>query len=40
VQDATLWKAAEDAARRARFNADKNAAPSQMGTITYIFTLN
>jgi TonB family protein len=40
LQDATLWKAAEAAARRARFNIDKNAAPSQMGTITYIFTLN
>lgn len=39
VQDATLWKAAEDAARKARFNVDKNAANSQMGTITYIFTL-
>ncbi|MDR1553663.1 MAG: TonB family protein, partial [Prevotellaceae bacterium] len=39
LQDATLWKAAEDAARRARFNVDKNAALSQMGTITYIFTL-
>ncbi|MDR2653660.1 MAG: TonB family protein [Prevotellaceae bacterium] len=37
LQDATLWKAAEDAARRARFNVDKNAAISQMGTITYNF---
>ncbi|MDR2125852.1 MAG: TonB family protein [Prevotellaceae bacterium] len=40
LQDATLWKAAEDAALRARFNADKDAAMSQIGTITYIFTLN
>jgi TonB family protein len=40
LQDATLWKAAEDAARHARFNVDKNAANSQMGTITYIFKLN
>ena len=40
LQDDTLWKAAEAAARRARFNVDKNAAASQMGTITYIFTLN
>ncbi|MDR1985157.1 MAG: TonB family protein [Prevotellaceae bacterium] len=40
LADATLWKAAEDAARRTRFNVDKNAAISQMGTITYIFTLN
>ena len=39
LQDATLWKAAEEAAKRARFNVDKNAAISQMGTITYIFTL-
>ncbi|MDR2064533.1 MAG: TonB family protein [Prevotellaceae bacterium] len=39
LQDATLWKAAEDAARRARFNVDKNAAISQLGTITYIFNL-
>ncbi|MDR0420761.1 MAG: TonB family protein [Prevotellaceae bacterium] len=39
LQDATLWKAAEEAARRARFNTDKNAAISQMGTITYIFKL-
>ncbi|MDR1199236.1 MAG: TonB family protein [Prevotellaceae bacterium] len=40
LQDDTLWKAAEAAARRARFNVDKNAAPTQGGTITYIFTLN
>jgi TonB family protein len=40
LQDDTLWKAAEAAARLARFNVDKNAAISQMGTITYIFTLN
>jgi TonB family protein len=39
LQDATLWKAAEDAARRTRFNVDENAANSQLGTITYIFTL-
>jgi len=40
VQDDTLWKAAEDAARRARFNVDKNAAAFQMGIITYTFILN
>ncbi|MDR2652351.1 MAG: energy transducer TonB [Prevotellaceae bacterium] len=40
LQDAAMWKAAEDAARLARFNVNKNAAISQMGTITYIFKLN
>ena len=40
LYDTTLWKAAEEAARRARFNVDKNSTISQMGTITYIFTLN
>ncbi|MDR2292626.1 MAG: TonB family protein [Prevotellaceae bacterium] len=40
LQDATLYKAAEEAALRARFNVDKNAPNLQMGTITYIFKLN
>ena len=39
IADNTLWKAAEDAARKTRFNVDTNAANSQMGTITYVFTL-
>ena len=37
VSDAKLWKAAEDAAMKATFNMDGNAAAMQKGTITYIF---
>jgi len=33
----TLWKLAEDAAKRAKFNADPNASQEQKGTITYTF---
>jgi TonB family protein len=39
IQDAALWKAAEAAARQARFNPDANALPRQTGTITYVFKL-
>jgi TonB family protein len=39
IQDATLWKAAEEAARKTKFNPDVNASPLQTGTITYVFRL-
>jgi TonB family protein len=35
--DATLWRLAEDAARRARFDVKLDAAEEQTGTITYNF---
>lgn len=37
VQDATLWRAAEEAARETTFNTDAKVV--QSGTITYIFKL-
>jgi TonB family protein len=40
VQDAKLWKAAEEAALKAKFSVKKDAPISQVGTITYIFRLN
>ncbi|MDR1338523.1 MAG: TonB family protein [Prevotellaceae bacterium] len=39
VQDNKLWRAAEEAAMKARFNVKKDAPISQVGTITYIFSL-
>jgi TonB family protein len=39
VQDASLWKAAEEAAMKAVFNTDNRAPAVQTGTITYIFKL-
>jgi TonB family protein len=39
VQDVKLWKAAEEAAVKAMFNVKKDAPISQIGTITYIFSL-
>ncbi|MDR1584521.1 MAG: TonB family protein [Prevotellaceae bacterium] len=39
VQDAVLWKAAEEAALKAKFNVKKDAPISQVGTITYVFSL-
>jgi TonB family protein len=39
VQDVKLWKAAEEAAMKAKFNVKKDAPISQIGTITYIFSL-
>ncbi len=39
VQDADLWKAAEDAASGTLFNTDTKAPIMQRGTITYIFRL-
>jgi TonB family protein len=39
IQDAVLWKAAEDAARKTMFNTDTKSPPLQMGTITYVFKL-
>jgi TonB family protein len=39
TQDGRLWKAAEDAARKARFSPKNDAPPFQTGTITYVFTL-
>jgi hypothetical protein len=39
VQDVKLWKAAEEAAMKATFNVKKDAPISQIGTITYIFSL-
>ena len=38
TQNATLVKAAENAARQARFNVDESS-PVQQGTITYIFKM-
>jgi TonB family protein len=39
IQDAVLWKAAEEAARKTLFNTDFKSPPLQMGTITYVFKL-
>lgn len=39
VQNATLWKAAKEAALSARFNISQSAPIIQEGTITYVFTL-
>jgi TonB family protein len=39
VQDAALWKAAEEAALKARFNVKRDAPVFQKGTITYNFIL-
>ena len=39
VQDAVLWRAAEEAARKARFNVKRDAPVFQTGTITYNFVL-
>jgi len=38
--NATLWKLAEEAAMKARFNENLDASPEQRGTITYNFILN
>jgi TonB family protein len=40
TQDSKLWKAAEEAALKARFNVKEDAPISQKGTITYVFKLN
>lgn len=40
VTDRTLWKNAEEAARKAKFNVSRNAPESQEGTITYVFKLH
>jgi TonB family protein len=39
VQDSKLWKAAEEAAFKAKFNVKKDAPIAQVGTITYVFRL-
>ena len=39
VQDKTMWKAAKQAALRAKFNISSSAETVQEGTITYTFTL-
>jgi TonB family protein len=39
IQDAVLWKAAEEAARKTKFNTDLKSPPLQKGTITYVFKL-
>lgn len=39
IQDAALWKATEDAARKTLFNTDLTSPPLQIGTITYVFKL-
>jgi TonB family protein len=39
TQDAILWKAAEEAAMKTRFNVKKDAPISQRGTIIYEFSL-
>ncbi|MDR3246150.1 MAG: TonB family protein [Prevotellaceae bacterium] len=40
VTDSKLWKAAEEAALKAKFNVKKDAPISQLGTITYEFRLS
>jgi TonB family protein len=40
TSDAVLWKAAEEAAKKTRFNVKKDAPISQSGKITYVFSLN
>ncbi|MBN2744828.1 MAG: TonB family protein [Marinilabiliaceae bacterium] len=40
TQNSTLWRVATEAARKAKFNADPNAATVQKGTITYHFVLD
>jgi TonB family protein len=39
TQNSKLWKAAEEAAFKAKFNVKKDAPISQTGTITYVFSL-
>jgi TonB family protein len=39
IQDVVLWKAAEEAARKTKFNTDLKSPPLQKGTITYVFRL-
>jgi TonB family protein len=39
IQDAILFKAAEEAAMKTRFNIKKDAPISQIGTIIYVFSL-
>lgn len=39
VQDATLWRAAKEAALKAKFNISSSAPVVQEGSITYIFNL-
>jgi len=39
VNNRTLWKNAEEAAKKAKFNVSRNAPESQQGTITYVFNL-
>jgi TonB family protein len=39
VQDSKLWKAATEAALKAKFNVKKDAPISQRGTISYVFKL-
>lgn len=39
VTDINLWKAAEEAARQAKFNTSTTAPAAQKGTITYVFRL-
>ncbi|MGM9773715.1 MAG: hypothetical protein ACI3Y2_00690 [Candidatus Egerieousia sp.] len=39
VTDPALWAAAKRAALKARFSESPNAAVTQVGTITYVFTL-
>jgi TonB family protein len=39
VQDSKLWKAAEEAALKAKFNVKKDAPINQIGTIIYVFRL-
>jgi hypothetical protein len=39
TSDSKLLKAAEEAALKTRFNVKKDAPISQVGTITYVFSL-
>jgi len=40
TQNSYLWRVAREAAMKAQFNADEDAAARQTGTITYHFSLN
>ncbi|MDR2425286.1 MAG: TonB family protein [Prevotellaceae bacterium] len=40
VSDTKLWRAAEEAAKKAKFNVKQDAPIYQTGTITYVFKLN
>ena len=40
VQDASLFREAEAAAKRSKFSSNSNGTDKQVGTITYLFIRN